>query len=71
MSQFIGAFRSDFQIKRPNVSVPLFAHVVNGIATRHSDTLDTSFLSMAKPMSVGLAAYRVCEIPREKNPAAT
>jgi len=54
MSQFIGAFEVTSKLSG-QIYQCRFSHMWNGIATRHSDTIDTKFLSMAKPM---LSAWR-------------
>jgi len=54
MSQFIGAFEVTSKLSG-DVYQCLFSHMWNGIATRHSDTIDTKFTVDGQPRVVGLS----------------
>ena len=54
MSQFVGAFEVVSKLTG-TVYHCRFSHMWNGIATRHSDTVDTKFLVEGKGSIVGLA----------------
>lgn len=54
MSQFIGAFEVQSKLSG-QVYQCRFSHMWNGIATRHSDTIDTKFFVDGEARVVGLA----------------
>ncbi len=54
MSQFVGEFDVTSRLTDRNYHCR-FSHLWNGIATRHSDTVDTKFLVDGKGSVVGLA----------------
>ena len=54
MSQFIGAFEVTSKLSG-QVFQCRFSHMWNGIATRHSDTIDTKFFVGGEAHVVGLA----------------
>lgn len=54
MSDFVGPFDVVSPLTGQNYQVR-FSHLWNGIATRHSDTVDTKFLVDGRPTIVGLA----------------
>jgi hypothetical protein len=54
MSQFIGAFEVTSKLSG-QVFQCRFSHMWNGIATRHSDTIDTKFFVDGEAHVVGLA----------------
>jgi hypothetical protein len=54
MSQFIGAFEVTSRLSG-QVFQCRFSHMWNGIATRHSDTIDTKFFVDGEAHVVGLA----------------
>lgn len=54
MSQFIGAFDVPSKVT-DHLYHCRFSHVWNGIATRHSDTVDCKFLVEGKGVILGLA----------------
>src|SRR5271167_1701542 len=54
MSQFVGAFEVTSKLSG-KVYHCRFSHLWNGVATRHSDTVDTKFLVNDRGMIVGLA----------------
>jgi hypothetical protein len=54
MSQFVGAFEVVSKLTG-KVFQCRFSHLWNGIATRHSDTIDTKFFVDGDPLVVGLA----------------
>jgi len=54
MSQFIGAFEVASKLSGETYQCR-FAHMWNGIATRHADTIDTKFFVDGQPHVVGLA----------------
>ena len=54
MSQFIGAFEVTSKLSG-QVYQCRFSHMWNGIATRHSDTIDTKFFVDGEAHVVGLA----------------
>lgn len=54
MSQFVGAFEVVSKLSG-HVYQCRFSHMWNGIATRHSDTIDTKFLVDGGAVVVGLA----------------
>jgi len=53
MSQFIGAFEVTSKLSG-QVFQCRFSHMWNGIATRHSDTIDTKFFVDGEALVVGL-----------------
>ena len=53
MSQFVGAFEVVSKLTG-NVYQCRFSHIWNGIATRHSDTIDTKFFIDGDAIVVGL-----------------
>jgi len=53
MSQFVGAFEVLSKLTG-KVYQCRFSHIWNGIATRHSDTIDTKFFIDGDPIVVGL-----------------
>jgi len=53
MSQFVGAFEVTSQLTG-KVYQCRFSHMWNGIATRHSDTIDTKFFVDGEALVVGL-----------------
>ncbi len=54
MSEFVGAF--DVHSKVTDVVYPCrFSHLWNGIATRHSDTIDCKFFVEGRGVVLGLA----------------
>jgi hypothetical protein len=54
MSQFIGAFEVVSKLSGKAYQCR-FSHVWNGIATRHSDTIDTKFFVDGEAVLLGLA----------------
>ena len=54
MSQFIGAFEVTSKLSGQTFQCR-FSHMWNGIATRHSDTIDTKFFVDGQAHVVGLA----------------
>ena len=54
MSQFIGAFEVTSKLSGDTYQCR-FSHMWNGVATRHSDTIDTKFFVDGTPRVVGLA----------------
>lgn len=54
MSDFVGPFEVVSPLTGQNYQVR-FSHLWNGIATRHSDTVDTKFLVDGRATIVGLA----------------
>src|SRR5437660_7649731 len=54
MSQFIGAFEVTSKLSG-QIYQCRFSHMWNGIATRHSDTIDTKFFVDGQAHVVGLA----------------
>jgi hypothetical protein len=54
MSQFIGAFEVTSRLNGQTYQVR-FSHMWNGIATRHSDTIDFKFFVDGEAQVVGLA----------------
>jgi hypothetical protein len=54
MSTFIGAFEVTSKLTAHTYSCR-FSHMWNGIATRHSDTIDTKFFVDSKMVVLGLA----------------
>ena len=54
MSQFVGAFEVESKLTG-RVFHCRFSHLWNGIATRHSDTIDTKFLLDGEGVVLGLA----------------
>ena len=54
MSEFVGPFGVMSPLTGQNYQVR-FSHLWNGIATRHSDTVDTKFLVDGRAAIVGLA----------------
>jgi hypothetical protein len=54
MSQFVGEFKVTSRLT-DHVYRCRFSHLWNGVATRHSDTVDTKFLVDGKGSIVGLA----------------
>jgi len=54
MSQFIGAFEVTSKLSGQTFQCR-FSHMWNGIATRHSDTIDTKFFIDGEAHVVGLA----------------
>jgi hypothetical protein len=54
MSEFVGAFDVPSKVT-DQVYHCLFSHCWNGIATRHSDTMDTRFVVDGKRVILGLA----------------
>jgi len=54
MSEFVGPFDVVSPLTGQNYQVR-FSHLWNGIATRHSDTVDTKFLVDGRATIVGLA----------------
>lgn len=54
MSQFIGAFEVTSKLSGQTYQCR-FSHMWNGIATRHSDTIDTKFFVDGEAHVVGLA----------------
>jgi hypothetical protein len=54
MSQFVGAFEVTSKLSG-KVYQCRFSHMWNGVATRHSDTIDTKFFVDGEPHVVGLA----------------
>jgi hypothetical protein len=54
MSEFVGAFDVPSRLTDQAYKVR-FSHLWNGIATRHSDTIDTKFLVDGRGVIVGLA----------------
>jgi hypothetical protein len=65
MSQFIGAFEVTSRLTG-KVYQCRFSHMWNGIATRHSDTIDTKFFVDGAGVVLGLAHTAFVEF-REKN----
>ncbi len=54
MSEFVGPFAVTSPLTGQTYQVR-FSHLWNGIATRHSDTVDTKFLVDGRALIVGLA----------------
>jgi len=54
MSQFVGAFEVTSKLTGHTYQCR-FSHMWNGVATRHSDTIDTKFFVDGKAVVVGLA----------------
>jgi len=54
MSQFIGAFEVESKLTG-KIYQCRFSHMWNGIATRHSDTIDTKFFVDGEAIVLGLA----------------
>jgi hypothetical protein len=54
MSQFIGAFEVESKLSG-KIYQCRFSHMWNGIATRHSDTIDTKFFVDGQALVLGLA----------------
>jgi hypothetical protein len=54
MSEFIGAFDVPSRLTDQAYHVR-FSHLWNGVATRHSDTIDTKFVVDGRGVIVGLA----------------
>ncbi len=54
MSQFVGVFEVTSKLSG-QVYPCRFSHMWNGVATRHSDTIDTKFFVDGTPRVVGLA----------------
>lgn len=54
MSQFIGAFEVTSKLSGETYQCR-FSHMWNGIATRHSDTIDTKFFVDGQAHVIGLA----------------
>ncbi len=54
MSEFVGAFGVPSNLTDVAYQVK-FSHLWNGVATRHSDTIDTKFLVDGRGVIVGLA----------------
>jgi hypothetical protein len=54
MSQFVGAFEVQSKLTG-RLYHCRFSHMWNGIATRHSDTIDTNFFVDGEALVVGLA----------------
>ena len=54
MSEFIGAFDVPSRLTEQAYHVR-FSHLWNGVATRHSDTIDTKFVVDGRGVIVGLA----------------
>ena len=54
MSQFVGVFEVTSRLGG-HVYPCRFSHMWNGVATRHSDTIDTKFFVDGTPRVVGLA----------------
>src|ERR1700740_3357468 len=54
MSEFVGEFDVVSRLTDQNYHCR-FSHLWNGVATRHSDTVDTKFLVNGRSMIVGLA----------------
>src|SRR5215471_8496192 len=53
MSQFVGAFGVNSKLSGQTYQCR-FSHMWNGIATRHSDTIDTKFFVDGEALVVGL-----------------
>ena len=64
MSQFVGAFEVVSKLTG-RVYQCRFSHMWNGIATRHSDTIDTKFFVDGEALVVGLSHVGVVKF-REK-----
>lgn len=54
MSEFVGAFDVSSRLTDQTFHCR-FSHLWNGVATRHSDTVDTKFLVDGRSVVVGLA----------------
>ena len=54
MSQFVGAFEVESKLTG-KIYQCRFSHMWNGIATRHSDTIDTKFFVDGQALVLGLA----------------
>jgi len=54
MSEFVGAFEVSSRLTGQRYHCR-FSHLWNGVATRHSDTVDTKFLVDGRGVVVGLA----------------
>lgn len=63
MSEYIGAFEVTSKLTGKAYSCR-FSHLWNGIATRHSDTIDTKFLVDGKGVVLGLAHTAFVEFQR-------
>ena len=64
MSQFIGAFEVESKLSG-KVYQCRFSHIWNGIATRHSDTIDAKFFVDGEAVVIGLSHAAFVEF-REK-----
>ena len=69
MSEFVGEFEVTSRLTDHTYHCR-FSHLWNGIATRHSDTVDTKFLVDGNGAIVGLGAHGVRAVHR-RSPAAT
>jgi hypothetical protein len=65
MSQFIGAFEVESKLSGKLYQCR-FSHIWNGIATRHSDTIDAKFFVDGEAVVIGLAHTAFVEF-REKS----
>jgi hypothetical protein len=63
MSEFIGAFEVASKLTDRTYQCR-FSHLWSGIATRHSDTMDTKFFVDGKSIVVGLAHTAFVEFQR-------
>jgi len=63
MSEFIGPFDVTSKLTGKTYGCR-FSHLWNGIATRHSDTIDTKFLVDGKGVIIGLAHTAFQEFER-------
>ncbi len=67
MKEFVGAFAVTSKLTGHAYQCR-FSYMWNGIATRHSDTIDTKFFVDGDVVMVGLGAYRLRKIPRAQWP---
>ena len=64
MSQFVGEFDVTSRLTDQTYHCR-FSHLWNGVATRHSDTVDTKFLVDGRGVVVGLAHTGIVQFTRQ------
>lgn len=64
MSQFVGEFDVTSRLTDQTYHCR-FSHLWNGVATRHSDTVDTKFLVEGRGVVVGLAHTGIAQFTRQ------
>lgn len=64
MSQFVGEFDVTSRLTDQTYHCR-FSHLWNGVATRHSDTVDTKFLVEGRGVIVGLAHTGIAQFTRQ------